>query len=82
MIPETRRLCEETCMILSLRLFLYNIPTPPFGRPGKMRAPESTPDLAMYKYSELIVLKNLYFHQDAKSPEYIIYHRRNNVNSY
>ena len=31
--------------------------------------PESTPDLAMYKYSELIVLKNIYLHQDAKSPE-------------
>ena len=60
MIPETRRLCEETCMILLLRLFLYNIPTPPFGRPGKIRAPELTPDLAMYKYSELIVLKKIY----------------------
>ena len=58
MIPETHQLCEETCMISSLRLFLYNIPTPPFGRPGKMQAPESMPDLAMYKYSELIVLKN------------------------
>ena len=56
----------------TLRLYLYSIPTS-----GKMRAPESTPDLAIYKYSELIILN-----QDTKSPEYIIYHRRNSVNSY
>ena len=48
-IPQILLFNDVIGLTLLPILFLYNIPTPPLGRPGKIRSLELTPDIAVNK---------------------------------